>query len=255
MFIKECKKTVLSTTFLLYIFAVFAMYFSQFAGDINEKIDPPIEGAYARLFCDYMGIVLAIMPVFCAVALTYLDRRYRMQDLVYTRKISSAKLVFTRYAALVLTMIIPAAVTVIIADFALSGYYPEYSLNLSVIPKLAAIWLIPNIMLAAAVGILITELSSPILAIFVQGTWWVTSLTGSTTLKGDISWFTLICRHNSLYDEDLFFADLNKFIFNRIFYTLFSLVLTALAALVFELKRRGIINELFSQNRQSKSAA
>lgn len=63
--------------------------------------------AYLRLHCDYMGIDLAVMPVFVAAALWQLDRRARMQSLIYTRKSSTARIVGTRYLALVCCMSVP----------------------------------------------------------------------------------------------------------------------------------------------------
>ncbi|MDE7279305.1 MAG: ABC transporter permease, partial [Oscillospiraceae bacterium] len=206
-------------------------------------------GAYARLFCDYAGIDLAVMPVFVSAALVSLDRKSRMSDLIYSRKISSAKLVFTRFAALVAVMLIPVAVTVVMANISVSSRYPDFTVDLLAIPKLAAVWLIPNVLLAAAVGMFVTEVSSPILAVFVQGAWWMASLMSSNELTGEISLFTLICRHNSLYKYEAFERTLNLFTFNRIFYTILSLVLVGLTAAVYELKRRGIWNGLFSSRK------
>ena len=63
--------------------------------------------SYLRLHCDYMGIDLAVMPVFVAAALWQLDKRARMQSLIYTRKSSAVKIVGTRYLALVICMTVP----------------------------------------------------------------------------------------------------------------------------------------------------
>ena len=48
-----------------------------------------LTGGYARLFCDYMGIILAILPVFVAVTREIRDKRAQMKELIYTRKASS----------------------------------------------------------------------------------------------------------------------------------------------------------------------
>lgn len=219
--------------------------------------DEKITGAYARLFCDYAGIDLAVMPVFVAAALVSLDRKSRMSDLIYSRKISSARLVFTRFAALVTVMLIPVAVMVMIANISVSSRYPELTVDMLAIPKLAAVWLIPNVLVAAAVGMFITELSSLILAVFVQGAWWMASLMSANNLTGEIAPFTLVCRHNNLYKYEVFENTLPQFIFNRTFYTVLALVLVGLTAAVYELKRRGIRNGLFSGGKdiRRKSAA
>ncbi|MCM1022580.1 MAG: hypothetical protein NC395_00795 [Prevotella sp.] len=219
--------------------------------------DEKVTGAYARLFCDYAGIDLAVMPVFVAAALASLDRKSRMSGLIYSRKISSARLIFTRFAALVTVMLIPAAVTVILANISVSSLYPEFDADMFAIPKLAAVWLVPNVLLAAAVGMLVTELSSPVLAVFVQGAWWLSSLMSANGLTGEIAPFTLVCRHNNLYKYEAFENTLPQFIFNRTFYTVLSLVLTGLTAAVYELKRRGIWIGLFRHGKdiRRKSAA
>lgn len=220
--------------------------------DYNHIIyDEKVTGAYARLFCDYAGIDLAVMPVFVAAALVSLDRKSRMSDLIYSRKISSLRLVFTRFAALVTVMLIPAAVTVIMANISVSSRYPDFTVDLLAIPKLAAVWLIPNVLLAAAVGMLVTELSSPILAVFVQGAWWMKSVMSADGLTGEIAPFTLVCRHNSLYKYEAFENTLPQFIFNRTFFTVLSLVLVVLTAVVYELKRRGIWNGFFPSGKNS----
>ena len=64
-------------------------------------------GAYARLFCDYMGIVLGLFPVFVAVAMGLKDKSARVNELMYTRKASSFSIVITRYLAMVVSMMIP----------------------------------------------------------------------------------------------------------------------------------------------------
>ena len=43
-------------------------------------------GGYARLFSDYMVIILGILPVFLAVTRELRDRRANMQELLYVRR-------------------------------------------------------------------------------------------------------------------------------------------------------------------------
>lgn len=221
---------------------------------INEE---KITGAYARLFCDYSGIDLAVMPVFAAAALAALDKRSRISDLIYSRKISSARLIFTRYAALLAMLLIPVAITVVHANFTISEFYPDNDIDLLAIPKLAAIWLIPNVMLASAVGLLVTEISSSVFAVFIQGALWIISVFSAGGLSGEIGNFTLVCRHNSLYNGEVFERTLSQFYFNRTFFAVLSIALTVLAAVVYELKRRGIFSGLFTsfKNNTGKSKA
>lgn len=136
---------------------------------INED---KITGAYARLYCDYLGIDLAIMPVFVAVSLANLDRKSRMEQLAYSRKISSSKLIFTRYFALVFTLLIPIILINFIAFAKVKSVYPDNTLDSTAFFRYMSFWLVPNIMTASAVGMFITELTTGLLAIFAQGAWW-----------------------------------------------------------------------------------
>ncbi len=218
--------------------------------------DDKITGAYARLYCDYMGIVLAILPVFVAVSFTSLDKKSRMEQLAYSRKISSAKLVFTRYASLVLMMIIPVIITAFIAHITVKSLYPENTTDNFAIIKNALIWLVPNIMFSTAVGMIITELISGIIAIFIQGTLWFGSIfAGTGSLTGSINKFTLVPRHNSLYGADVFKAEHSDFVFNRIFFTVLSLTMILITAFIYEQKRGGKFNglDISFKNIKSKS--
>lgn len=212
-----------------------------------------ITGAYARLYCDYLGIVMAVLPVFVAASLANLDKKSRMEQLAYSRKISSAKLIFTRFIALVAVMMIPVILTAVIANNMVSSLYSGYTLDHFAIFRYALFWLVPNIMTASAVGMLVTEFSSGLLAIFLQGAWWFTSVFSSAgRLTGGIGKFTLDMRHNSLTGHDVFFAQWDNIVFNRIFFTAISFAGIALTVFIYEQKRRGIFNGLpLKINRQS----
>lgn len=220
----------------------------------EEKITP----AYARLFCDYAGIDLAIMPVFAAAALAAKDKRSRMEQLVYSRKISSARLVLTRFAALVAVMAVPVIFTVIHAQIGVAELYKGYELDNFAFAKYSAMWLLPNLLTATAVGMLLTEMFSPLIAVFVQGAWWFGSIFASSGgLTGNITSFVLVPRHNSLFGAEVFQSTLKQFTFNRIFYTVLSVVLIIVTVIIYEIKRRGGLNVSFGNGKNStdKSAA
>lgn len=201
----------------------------------EQKITP----SYARLFCDYMGIAVSVMPVFCAVFITALDKKSRMEQLINSRRISSARLIFTRYAALVFVMTVPIFIAAVVADISVRGLYPDAVTDRTAFYRYAAAWLIPNVMTAAAAGMLFTELLSGIMAIFIQGAWWMISIMSAANgLTGDMRRFTLVLRHNSLYALDEFAAEFGSFVFNRLFFTAASLAAVGLAAAVYDIKRR-----------------
>lgn len=230
---------------LVFNFSRMPMTYEQAVEKYNVMIeDDRISGAYARLFSDYAGFVLAIMPVFVAAALAAADRRYRMSELVYSRKLSSFRMVFTRFAALVTTMFIPVFICMIAAFIQLIALYGTKDMDMSAMFTLPSFWLLPNIMTASAVGMLVTEVFSGGAAILVQFIWWFMGLmtAGAAGLVGKISRFTFICRHNSLDYRDAFLMNWDKFVFNRVFYMAASIAAAVITVLVYELKRGGDFN-------------
>lgn len=216
--------------------------------DINAEQDAfikedKITGGLARLFSDYVGIDLGILPVFAAAWLTAADRKRRMHELVYTRDISSVKLVFTRYAALLFTMFIPVAAEMLIALIQALVVYRGESMDMLAFFKLPMIWLIPILMFSTAVGVLLTEVFSSPVAILVQVVIWFHSVVMTDfPLSGEAGKFTLVCRHNTAFGREIFLAGMDDFIFSRIFWTIVSLAMMLLAAAVYSAKRGGSFN-------------
>ncbi len=193
---------------------------------------------YARLYCDYMGIDLAIMPVFVCVSLWQMDKKARMQQLIYSRKISSVKTVVVRYLALAFCTVIPVALTFIHAMTGVKGLYPEQKIAYGSSIALTMLWLLPGILAVLAAGTLVSEALSPLCAIFVQGIWWFLSLS-SNQLTGSITRYTLLIRHNSLEKAGLFEEQYFDFLWNRSFYIILSVAAVGIAALLYDRHRKG----------------
>ncbi len=195
--------------------------------------------AYIRLYCDYMGIFLAILPVFTAAAFFDMDRRNNMGALIYSRKISSVKIVGMRYGALVFCMALPLLLTLLYTVLRLKGLYPEFDIVWQKGICLAVFWLLPELMTVIALGMVVTELVSPLLAVLVQGVWWYLSL-GGNELKGAMTKWSLILRHNTLTGLHLFREEYPIFLWNRSFYLIAALALVAVEVFLFERKRKGM---------------
>lgn len=208
--------------------------------EYNDFIEKDrITRAYARLFCDYIGIIVSMLPVFVSAVLSGYDKKSRIEQLVYSRKISSAKLIFTRYTAVLTVLVIPVIILSIMATVSIISLYPYSKTDIFAIPVMSLCWLLPNIMISSAVGMLFTEISSPLIAVFIQGVWWLSSMMNiSNGLTGNTGKFTLVCRHNSLYEANLFEEDFSKFIFNRIFYTFLAVIMIILDSYIYNLKRK-----------------
>lgn len=224
--------------YLLSNFSTVPMTYEDALAEYEELMNDNIAKAYMRLYCDYLGIDLAIMPVFVCVGLWQMDKRSRMEQLIYSRKISSAKLIITRYLALVGCMAVPVALTFFHAMIGLNKLYPEKIINFGEAAGLVIMWLLPSITIVVSVGAFISELLSPLLAIFVQGVWWYAAL-GKNELTGSITKYTLVIRHNTLGKTRLFRQQFQNFIWNRTGYFILSLILVGLVIFVYEKARKG----------------
>ncbi|MBP3610541.1 MAG: ABC transporter permease [Lachnospiraceae bacterium] len=237
---------------LLSYFGTVEKTYEEALEDYNELMTGDnLPESYLRLFSDYAGIDLAIIPVFVCVALWQLDKRSRMEALVYSRKISSLKLLLARYGALVCCMAVPVLLTLLHAVIEIAWLYPAMEISFSSAVGVTLLWLLPSITVVTALGAVLTEAVSPLLAIFAQGAWWFLALE-SSDLVGDITRFCLIVRHNSMGRIATFETQWENFVWNRCFYVGLSAVLFLLAVLVYEWKRRGRLTGLVFGKGQSR---
>jgi ABC-2 type transport system permease protein len=232
--------------------------YEQALEQYNEIIEKDLlTGAYARLFCDYLGIVLAILPIFLAVTRGLRDRRARAEEIIYSRKASSLQIVMSRYFAMVIMLLIPVLMLGVFTEigFISSGLKEGITVDYFAYPKYILAWLLPTIMITTSVGVFLTELTDTAIAIIVQGFWWFISLlTGR--LFGNCGW-NLIPRHNRTGYYGVFREYLGQFVMNRITYTVVALLILIASVLIYEMKRKGRLNlrgKIFS-NRKVKSKA
>lgn len=221
-------------------------------------------GAYARLFCDYVGIILSILPVFIAVAICLKDKRAKMNDLIYVRKTSSFKLILSRYFAIVISVMLPTVILAYISNSTVWGQYSGMALDYLAPLKYALGWLMPSVMIAAAIGMFFTELTGTPIAIAIQALWWFIDLNaGVGRLRGVHTLFELTPRHNSLGNTQIFLDEFHTLVANRLMIAGTALLLVAVTVIIYEQKRRGKFSgyrEIKRQgtslaNRKSKSAA
>ena len=91
------------------------MTYEQALEDYESIIrDDKVIGAYARLFCDYMGLMLGILPVFLAVSRELRDKKSKTALVIYSKKCSSLKIIFARYSAIFVVSLLPAVIFAII---------------------------------------------------------------------------------------------------------------------------------------------
>ena len=209
--------------------------------DLTEK--DRLTGGYARLFCDYMVIFLGILPVFLAVTRGMRDRRCGMQELVYSRKGSSAVIIFSRFAAMLLMLLIPVLLLSVplLTECLRHASVIGISVDLWAFAIYTLGWIMPTVMAVTAVGMFFTELTDTALGVLVQGVWWfVSALTGAdAAIRGGMYGWNLIPRHNTELNRAGFEEGFAQLAANRILYVVLALALVALTTFIYSQKRKG----------------
>ncbi|MCR1842498.1 ABC transporter permease [Murimonas intestini] len=202
-----------------------------------------ISNAYAREFCDYLGLMLAILPVFLSATRALRDRRAKAAEVIYARKVSSAAVILSRYLATLLFALLPVIVLGAMVTVQCIYYGRGLGVDVDAFAFLKHIfgWLMPTAMTALSVGFFFTELTDSPIAVLVQGIWWMASnfmAFGKGTLEGSFG-LNLIPRWNTCGKYEKFTEQLPDLITNRIFYAAIALLLLAGTIIVYELKRKG----------------
>ena len=218
-----------------------------------------LTGGYARLFCDYMGIILGLLPVFVTATRMLRDKRAQMQELIYSRGALSAGVMETRYAALVFMHMVPVLIlsllpTVSCITAGIEGVQLDYLAWL----KYDLGWLLPMVMIVTAVGMLCTELTETALAVLVQAVWWFMSvMTGASAMNGGRYGWNLIPRHNTELNYAGFAEGFRQLAMNRILYAVLAFVLLALTIFIYEKKRKGHLRrrgKIFGNHKRTAEA-
>ncbi|NSI88766.1 ABC transporter permease [[Clostridium] scindens] len=217
-------------------------------------------GGYARLFSDYMVIILGILPVFLAVTRELRDRRANMQELIYVRRSSSMTIIASRYLSMVVMILIPVFALSIqpLASCITYAKTAGISVDYLAFAKYIAGWLLPTVMVVTALGMLLTELTDTALAVLVQGAWWFVSIfMGAKTMDGGRYGWNLIPRHNTILNYSGYQEGFSQLLSNRILYASLAVIAVSVTAWIYSQKRKGRMNirGKISANRKSQSNA
>lgn len=211
-----------------------------------------VTGGYARLFSDYAGIMLlSVLPVFLAVILCMKDQRSKMEALIYTKKASAARILLSRYLALIAAVMLPVMLLAYLSNIPVWANYSSLSLDYLAPLKYALGWLLPSVMMAASVGFFFTELTGTPLAIAVQGLWWLLDLNmGFKTVQSGYALFRLAPRHNAgpntWFRTQDYLDHFQALVQNRLLFAGISILLLLLTILLYEAKRKGKFSGHFS---------
>lgn len=204
-----------------------------------------ISGAYARLFCDYMGIVLAILPVFLAVTRGLRDKRAKALEVIFSKKASSIAIVMSRYLATVSMVLIP--VILLSISPALQSLYSAANNGIQgdafAYLRYTGGWLLPTIMITLSVGFFLTELTNGPVAILIHGLWWYISMFmgAEESLVGTVG-YNIMPRFNTVGEHAVFKEILPQLVRNRLFYSGMGILLIIATIVVYHYKRKGALN-------------
>lgn len=220
------------------------MSYDEAMADYQQTIEnDKITGGFARLFCDYMGQVLGLYPIFLIVVIWLKDKYSNMDGLIYSRKVSTAKLLIIRYMASITMLLFPVILISFQSLIPLVEYGAVRGLSVNCFAFIQYIlwWLLPTVMVVAAIGTIFTLLTDTPVAILLQAAWWFIDRS-TTDLSGDTRLFTLMVRHNTLRDYELIRQNFTMLCLNRLCLVVISIMLVACSAWILAQKRKGKLN-------------
>lgn len=231
---------------LLKNFASVPITYEESLAAYQEYLDQDqLSGAYARVFCDYMGLTAALFSVFVPVAYLLRDRRARVSELLYVRRISSVKMVLCRFVALVTMGILPYLIMSVIPTMQLMIYGAQNQITVDPFGfiKYIIAWILPTILSVTALAYLMTLLTETPAAIIVQFAWSLYGLFNSAYhLDGGSYGTEIMIRHNSMGNYRLMADDMTALVINRVSYCLIALLLLAVTIGIYHFKRRGMLD-------------
>ena len=224
------------------------MTYDEAIDEYNMTInDDKVSNAFARLFCDYTARAIGLYPVFVTVIFWLKDRRNRMNELIDCKQTRTAKLIVTRYSAMLIAVILPVILLSFESLIPLVKYGSETGIAIDIFAFMKYImwWLLPTAMIVTSLGMFLTILTSTPLAVLVQFAWWFadTSVTG---LFDDTNLFTLMIRHNTLNGSEIIRQNFTLICLNRGLLVLLSLVLIGLSITIYDRKRGGKLRYAYS---------
>ena len=238
--------SIYSTEMMITYFGMSEMTYEEAYAEYNKTIEKDkITGGFARLFCDYMGLVLGLCPIFIVVIMWLFDRTSNTSELIYCRKISTLKLVLSRYFASITMVLIPVILLSFESLIPLISFVADKGIPIDGLAYVKYIlwWLLPTVMIVSATGMFFTLLTDSPIAIVLQFLWWMIDK-GMTGLSGDTSIATLMIRHNTLRGYEIIQEGFETICMNRLLLVGLSIMFVILSVCVLGQKRKGRINAM-----------
>lgn len=238
------KGSQYSTEMMITYFGMSEMTYEEACEEYNQTINQDkVTGGFARLFCDYMGLGLGLYPIFLVVIIWLKDGMGNVAEVIYSRKISSVRLVVLRYLASITMVLIPVLLLSFESLIPLISFGAENAIQVDYFAYMKYIlwWLLPEVMAVCAIGIFFTLLTDSPIAIVFQFLWWMVDK-GVTGLSGDTKLTTLMIRHNTLRGYEIIKGQFQMICMNRLLMVGIGILFVILSVWVLSLKRKGKIN-------------
>uniref|UniRef100_UPI004057B2AF ABC transporter permease n=1 Tax=Agathobacter sp. TaxID=2021311 RepID=UPI004057B2AF len=202
-----------------------------------------VSNGFARLFCDYMGLILGLYPVFIVVIIWLKDSQNNEAEVIYSHKVSSMKLVLSRYLASITMILLPVILLSFESLIPLMSFGEKYEVTVDVFAYIRYIfwWLLPTVMMVSAIGTIFTLLTDSPIAVVLQFLWWMVDK-GITGLLGDTKLTTLMVRHNTLQGYEIIKEGFEMICVNRLLIAGIAILIILLSVWILEQKRKGRIN-------------
>lgn len=245
------KGSQYSPEMMLTYFGMSEMTYEEALEEYNQTINQDkVTDGFARLFCDYMGLALGLYPVFLVVIIWMKDRMSNATELIYSRNISSTKLLLSRYLAGITMVLIPVLLLSLESLVPLISFGAKNGIQIDCFAYIKYIvwWLLPEVMVVCAIGMFFTLLTDSPIAIVLQFLWWMVDK-GATGLSGDTKLTTLMIRHNTLRGYETIQEDLQIIWMNRLLMAGIGILFVVLSIWVLTSKRKGKINAANVYNR------
>lgn len=236
------KGSQYSPDMMVTYFGLTGMSYEEAMEDYRQTIEKDhITGGFARLFCDYMGQALGLYPVFLIVLFWLKDKRGALDEVIYSRQISSAGLVSARCLAVVTMALIPVFLLSFQSLILLVQFGGQQKVDMLAYVKYILWWLLPTLCIVTALGTFLTLLTDTPIAILLQFLWWSVDR-GITGLSGDTRIYTLMIRHNTLRGYEAVQQSLQTIWINRLGLLAVSVVLCWVSGMILTQKRKGKLN-------------
>ena len=220
----------------------------------NEKVDAGelLPGA-ARYFSDYLSLPAGIFPVFLSAFLLLRDRSSRMNELIYSRRISPWVYVGSKFIAQGVMLSLIYLILAVIGGWQTVntlGLTGQTGQAIALFLGYTGWWLLPTLWASVAFGMFGSMLfRRGIVPVAAQIVWWFVSV---LPLMGSYGLRHLFIRFNSPNDYKMYRAWADEIALNRSFYLLLAVVLAAGAAWLWERNRSRLVSSTTRSKRISQ---